>query len=151
MTEQKKDENILERDFTVEGGDFIHAGEVSSKIKTILKEIGINQEVVRRTAVATYEAEMNVVMYGKGGEMRITITRNEILLVLQDEGPGIADIEQAMKEGYSTATEEMREMGFGAGMGLPNIKRNADEMEIETAPGKGTKLTLRFKVKNGDS
>ena len=142
MTEQKQDENILERDFTVEGGDFIHAGEVSSKIKMILKEIGVNQGVVRRTAVATYEAEMNVVCYADRAKFHLAITPHQLKIVVDDKGQGIEDIDLAMKEGYSTASAEIREMGFGAGMGLPNIKKNVDDLHITSVVGEGTRVEM---------
>jgi anti-sigma regulatory factor (Ser/Thr protein kinase) len=142
MTEQKQNENLLEQDFTVEGGDFIHAGEVSSKIKTILKEIGIKQEVIRRTAIATYEAEMNVVCYADRAKFHLAITPDQLKIVIKDEGQGIKDIDLAMQEGYSTASDAIREMGFGAGMGLPNIKRNVDDLRITSVVGEGTRVEM---------
>jgi len=153
MIEQRNEEPLLEQEFTVEGGDFIHAGEVSSKIKKILKEIGASQEVVRRAAIATYEAEMNVVCYAKRGDFHLAITPERLEIVVQDEGQGIEDIALAMKEGFSTASEEIREMGFGAGMGLPNIKKNVDDLLITSVVGEGTKvemviLTKAVKVKD---
>ena len=137
---------ILNQTFIVKGGDFINAGEPSCKIRNILKEIGIKADIIRRVAIAVYEAEMNVVMYARHGEIRIKITTKQILIEIDDEGQGINDIELAMQPGYSTATEEMREMGFGAGMGLPNIKRNSDVFYINSIPGKGTNLKLTFKL-----
>ena len=142
MTGQKQDENSLEQDFAVEGGDFIHAGEVSSKIKMILKEIGVNQGVVRRTAVATYEAEMNVVCYADRAKFHLAITPHQLKIVVDDKGQGIEDIDLAMKEGYSTASAEIREMGFGAGMGLPNIKKNVDDLHITSVIGEGTRVEM---------
>jgi anti-sigma regulatory factor (Ser/Thr protein kinase) len=142
MTEQKQDEHLLEQEFTVVGGDFIHAGEVASKIKMILKEIGIRQEVIRKTAIVTYEAEMNVVCHAKRGTFCLTITPNRLEIVVEDEGQGIEDIDLAMKEGFSTASEEIREMGFGAGMGLPNIKKNVDNLNIISKVGKGTRIKM---------
>lgn len=137
---------IINQIFPVKGGDFINAGEPSCKIRNILKEIGINADIIRRVAIAVYEAEMNVVMYARHGEITIKITAHQILIEVNDRGRGIIDIKLAMQPGYSTATEEMREMGFGAGMGLPNIKRNSDIFYINSIPGKGTKLRLTFKL-----
>ena len=142
MTEQKQDAPLLEQEFTVEGGDFIHAGEVSSKIKRILKDIGISQEVIRRTAIATYEAEMNVVCHAMRGKFRLAIAPDKLLIVVQDEGKGIEDIDLAMQEGFSTASEQVREMGFGAGMGLPNIKKNMDDLSVTSEVGKGTRVEM---------
>ncbi len=142
MAEQKHNEHLLELACPVEGGDFIHAGEVASKIKKTLKEIGVSQEVVRKTAIATYEAEMNVVCYARRGKFYLTITPDRLKIVVQDEGQGIEDIELAMKEGYSTASPQIREMGFGAGMGLPNIKKNVDQLQITSVVGEGTRLEM---------
>ena len=142
MTERNNDEPLLEQEFSVEGGDFIHAGEVSSKIKKILNDIGVSPEVIRRTAIATYEAEMNVVCYAKHGKFYLAITPDQISIVIEDEGQGIKDIDLAMKEGFSTASEEIREMGFGAGMGLPNIKKNVDDLNITSVVGDGTRVEM---------
>ena len=142
MKEQKHDEHLLEQEFTVKGGDFILAGEVSSKIKTILKEIGIRQEVIIRTAIATYEAEMNVVCHADRGKFHLTITPDRLSIVVEDEGQGIENIDLAMKAGFSTASAEIREMGFGAGMGLPNIKKNVDDLKITSVVGEGTRVEM---------
>ncbi len=142
MTEQRQDEPLLEQEFTVEGGDFIHAGEVSSKIKKILKEIGVSHDVIRRTAIATYEAEMNVVCHAVRGKFCLAIAPDRLVIVVEDEGQGIENIDLAMKEGFSTASEEVREMGFGAGMGLPNIKKNVDDLNIISEVGKGTRVKM---------
>jgi len=131
-------ENELSERFDIKGGDFGRAGSISTKIKGILQELGIPPVVITRTAIAAYEAEMNVVMYADEAVLTLTLTTNAIHIKIDDRGPGIADIGLAMKEGFSTATPKMREMGFGAGMGLPNIKRNADKFEISSVPGKGT-------------
>jgi serine/threonine-protein kinase RsbT len=138
------DEYVLSQKFKIKGGNFGNAGRTSTSIKEILKEIGIDPSIVIRASIAVYEAEMNVVMYAKKGMVTLNITPEELYLKLEDEGQGIADIDQAMKEGFSTATNEMREMGFGAGMGLPNIKKNADRFEITSIPGKGTTLDIIF-------
>ena len=138
------DEYVLSQKFKIQGGDFSNAGKTSTSIKEILKEIGIDPSIVIRASIAVYEAEMNVVMYAKKGTITLNITPETLHLKLEDEGQGIADIDQAMKEGFSTATHEMREMGFGAGMGLPNIKKNADRFKIASIPGKGTTLDIIF-------
>jgi anti-sigma regulatory factor (Ser/Thr protein kinase) len=138
------DEYVLSQKFKIKGGDFGNAGRTSTDIKEILKEIGIDPSIVIRASIAVYEAEMNVVMYAKKGIVTLNITPEKLHLKLEDEGQGITDIEQAMKEGFSTATHEMREMGFGAGMGLPNIKKNADRFEIASIPGEGTTLDIMF-------
>jgi serine/threonine-protein kinase RsbT len=137
-------EYVLSEHFKISGGDFSKAGTTSTKIKEILQEIGIESSIIRRTAIASYEAEMNIVMYAKSGRITLNITLEKIHLRLEDNGPGIEDIEKAMQEGFSTATDKMREMGFGAGMGLPNIKRNADIFEICSNPGEGTTLDIIF-------
>lgn len=137
-------EALLQQEYTIQGGDFVNAGESSCKIRTTLREIGIDSDIIRRIAIAAYEAEMNVVMYAEHGIMRIDVYRDRILLAIDDKGPGIEDINLAMQPGFSTATEEMREMGFGAGMGLPNIKKNADTFKITSEVGKGTRLEIRI-------
>lgn len=130
--------------FTVRGGDFSAAGEASSRVKAVLRQVGLEADLIRRVVIAAYEAEMNVVIHARTGliEVRIDPARIEISVV--DEGPGIPDIELAMREGYSTAPEAAREMGFGAGMGLPNMKRCADELVIESQVGSGTTVRMRF-------
>lgn len=128
--------------FVVEGKDFFNAGKASTEIKSILKQLGVGGTAIRRMAIAAYEAEMNVVMYAKRAEMTFTVTPEIITLVVNDEGPGIPDVTLAMQEGYSTATPEMRELGFGAGMGLPNIKKNSDGFQIESEVGRGTRLEI---------
>ncbi len=135
-------ENELSHRFEINGGNFSNAGRISTSIKEILQEIGIDSSIVVRAAIASYEAEMNIVMYAHRAVLTLNITPEKLHLKLEDEGPGIENIDLAMKEGFSTATDEMREMGFGAGMGLPNIKKNADEFEISSTPGKGTTLKI---------
>jgi len=134
------------REFEVYGGDFYNAGRVSTEIKEILRQIGIPASTVRRAAIAAYEAEMNVVMYARHGKVRLELTPDLIRLVVRDEGPGIENIERAMQEGYSTASEEMREMGFGAGMGLPNIQKNSDRFTIRSEVSVGTELDIEIRV-----
>jgi serine/threonine-protein kinase RsbT len=128
--------------YAIRGKDFLEAGNVSTEIKRMLKELGVNREIVRRVAIATYEAEMNVVMYASEATVTVELTPEFIRIVVDDQGPGIPDVNLAMQEGYSTATPEMREMGFGAGMGLPNIKRNADRFNVGSVVGKGTRLDI---------
>jgi anti-sigma regulatory factor (Ser/Thr protein kinase) len=135
---------VLKEQFTVAGRDFGRAGTVSTTIKSMLKQIGFSPDVIRRVAIATYEAEINVVVYADRATVTFEVTPSEITVTLEDQGRGIADIEQAMQEGFSTATDEIREMGFGAGMGLPNIKKNADDLKVTSEVGVGT--TVRIKV-----
>ena len=132
--------------YLLSGEDFSLAGEASSSFKGILKKLGIDATVIRRVAIAMYEAEINTIVHGKGGECEAEISGKKITLVFTDNGPGIENIDLAMQEGYSTATDEIRELGFGAGMGLPNIKRYTDDMQIETKPGEGTRLTLTINL-----
>jgi len=139
-------DNTLIQKYSIKGWDFVKAGEASCEIKNTLKQVGVSNDVIRRVAIAAYEAEMNVVMYARNGEMRCEIDVEKIKIIVEDEGPGIADIARAMDEGFSTATTEMREMGFGAGMGLPNIKRNADVFEISSDVGRGTKIAMIFNL-----
>jgi anti-sigma regulatory factor (Ser/Thr protein kinase) len=135
-------EILLQQNFEIRGKDFSNAGSISVKIKEMLKELGIAPSIIRKAAIAAYEAEMNVVLYANRGTLNLNVARERIEIDVEDEGIGIENIELAMQEGYSTATEEMREMGFGAGMGLPNIKRNSDAFEISSEVGKGTKLRI---------
>ena len=132
--------------YLVPGDDFSQAGNVSAQMKKILQQLGLPSAIIKRTSVAMYEAEINMVVHAGGGEASIDISDTEILIVMEDHGPGIADIELAMQEGYSTAPENVRELGFGAGMGLSNMKRNSDQMTIETVPGQGTKVTMSIKI-----
>ncbi len=131
-------------EYRIEGNDFMVAGAASNNIKNTLKMLGIASDVCRRVAIITFEAESNLAIHAGGGTLQAMISEDHVDLVVKDEGPGIADISKAMIAGYSTATEQAREMGFGAGMGLPNIKRNSDTFEIESEVGKGT--TLRSTV-----
>lgn len=128
--------------FHIEGRDFLNAGKASTEIKSLLKQLGIDAAIIRRAAIAAYEAEMNVVMYARKAELTFQVAPERIRIIVNDEGAGIPDIQLAMQEGYSTATKEMREMGFGAGMGLSNIKRNSDEFIITSEVGKGTHLDI---------
>jgi anti-sigma regulatory factor (Ser/Thr protein kinase) len=132
--------------FVIVGRDFARAGRASTEIKSVLKSLGIDTVVIRRVAIAAYEAEMNVVMYAERATMTFSVTPEAVRIVVEDSGPGIPDVALAMQEGWSTATREMREMGFGAGMGLPNIKRNADTFAINSEPGKGTRLDITIGI-----
>ena len=128
--------------YPVEGGDLIEAGEASSKMKLTLKKLGLPQDVIRRASICMYEGEINMVIHAHGGDIDVEISPEAVRMVLADRGPGIENIDQAMKEGWSTAPDEVRSLGFGAGMGLPNMKKNSDEMQIETVLGKGTTVTM---------
>lgn len=132
--------------FDLEGGNFSKAGYASSQIKKILKQLSVDPKIIRRIVVALYEAEVNVVAHAWRGTVAAELDAEKITLCLKDEGPGIADISQAMQEGYSTASAAVREMGFGAGMGLPNMKKNVDELNIESVVGVGTtvRMVTRF-------
>lgn len=141
---QRAEQILLGHELFIQGNDFANAGMASTEVKSILKKIGFDPKLVRRVAIATYEGEMNVVMHAQRAKVNLSVTPHLIEVVIEDEGKGIPDVEQAMQEGFTTATEEMRAMGFGSGMGLPNIKRNSDEMEVKSQVGKGTTLRLRF-------
>lgn len=144
---EKEEEEISTHDFEVDGSDFASAGLVSTTIKSVLKEIGYDLQLVRRVAISMYEGEMNVVMHAKRAKVTLAAGEKEIKVTVDDEGKGIPDIRKAMQKGFSTATEEQRAMGFGAGMGLPNISKNADHLDIKSEVDKGTKLEMMFNVK----
>jgi len=146
FTLPKREEVLLSHEFFIEGSDFTNAGMISTQIKAILKKIGLDQKLIRRVAISAYEGEMNVVMHAIRARVNLQITPKNIEVVIDDEGKGIPDVELAMQEGYTTATEEMRAMGFGSGMGLPNIKKNADDLHIASEIEKGTKLVMRFNI-----
>ena len=132
--------------FDVSGEDFTRAGEASGKVKSKLKQLGIAPDAVRRVAIALYEGEINLVIHAGGGEIDVEISPENIKMVLSDKGPGIADVEKAMTEGYSTATESIRSLGFGAGMGLPYMKKYSDEMKIDTKLGEGTNIFMQINL-----
>lgn len=136
----------LQRSFKVKFNDFMKAGDVSMQIQSILKAIGFDPDLIRRVSVCAYESEMNVVMHGGDGDVSLIVGPKDITVHVRDDGPGIENTEQAFQEGYSTATHEHREMGFGAGMGLPNIKKSADTVEVNSKKGKGTHLKISFNV-----
>lgn len=132
--------------YHISAEDFTRAGEASSDVKGKLKKMGVSPDIVRKVAIAMYEGEINMVIHANGGIIEVTISPEEILMVLTDQGPGIADIEQAMQEGFSTAPDKVRSLGFGAGMGLPNMKKCSDEMEIKTELGVGTTVIMKVKL-----
>jgi len=140
----------LVRTYEVPGDDFARAGEASSRIKRILKDLGFSVDVVRRVAITTYEAEINMFIHAGGGTVTASISPERIRLVFSDRGPGIPDVELAMQAGYSTAPANIRNLGFGAGMGLPNIKEYSDELTIETQVGEGTTLTAVIYVERDE-
>lgn len=140
------DAEVLYREvFPITGSDFEHGGEVATRVKSILKQLGLASDVIRRLSIANFEAEMNVIMYADAAELTLEVLQEAVRIVVADRGQGIPNIEWAMQEGNSTATPEMRARGFGAGLGLPNIKRNSDEFAIESSVGVGT--TLRYLVR----
>ena len=132
--------------YDIDGSDFTRAGEASSAVKNRLKMLGVDSAAIRKTAIAMYEGEINMVIHADGGTITVTISDDAITMVLADRGPGIPDIDQAMQEGFSTARPEVRSLGFGAGMGLPNMKRFTDEMKIDTVLGKGTTITMKVNL-----
>ncbi|SHK39129.1 Anti-sigma regulatory factor (Ser/Thr protein kinase) [Anaerocolumna jejuensis DSM 15929] len=136
----------IELRYQISADDFTRAGEASSDVKSKLKQMGVSPEVVRKVAISMYEGEINMVIHAHGGDIKVTISPEEILMVLKDKGPGIPDIELAMQAGYSTAPDKVRSLGFGAGMGLPNMKKYSDEMDIETELGVGTTVTMSVRL-----
>ena len=135
-------DDVITLNYEVSPDDFTRAGEASSDVKSKLKQMGVNPEAVRKVAIAMYEGEINMVIHADGGEITVEITPEKIDMILDDKGPGIKDVELAMQAGYSTAPDEIRSLGFGAGMGLPNMKKYSDQMEIDTRIGEGTKITM---------
>lgn len=135
---------MITLNYKISPEDFTRAGEASSDVKSKLKQLGVSPEAVRKVAIAMYEGEINMVIHAKGGDITVNITPEQIEMILADVGPGIPDVDLAMQAGYSTAPDEVRSLGFGAGMGLPNMKKYSDDMEIETVLGKGT--TIRMTV-----
>ncbi|KPU27836.1 anti-sigma regulatory factor [Caloranaerobacter sp. TR13] len=140
------EKNSIKLEYEILQNDFTRAGEASSNIKKILKQLGIEAKIVRKVAIATYEAEMNIVIHSYGGKIKVIITEQYVDIYAIDKGPGIKDIELAMKEGYSTAPNHIRELGFGAGMGLPNMKRCADEFNIKSSPNGKTEVYMRIYI-----
>ncbi|MGI6239191.1 MAG: ATP-binding protein [Christensenellales bacterium] len=137
---------IYKEEFQIAARDFIAAGEASGKIKRQIKRLGVEMSIVRRISIASYEAEINLVIHTCGGKMELLVGEADIRIIVTDVGPGIPDIKLAMSEGYSTATDDVRMMGFGAGMGLANMARNADDFNIESEVGKGTRIEMIFRL-----
>jgi len=138
--------DILNLHYEIPDDDFTRAGEASGSVKKKLKKLGLNPEAIRKVAIAMYEGEINMVIHANGGVIDVAVLPDKIVMVLKDKGPGIPDIEQAMQEGFSTAGENVRNLGFGAGMGLPNMKKYTDEMKIDTVIGEGTTVTMEVNL-----
>lgn len=132
--------------YDVDGENFSSAGQASVDVKKLLRNLGFSPDVIRRVSIAMYEGEINMVIHASGGSADVEVTPDEIVIVLEDTGPGIPNVELALKEGYSTAKDNIRQLGFGAGMGLPNMKKYTDDMRIDTEVGKGTKITMKVRV-----
>lgn len=132
--------------FDVDGSDFTSAGQASVAIKKNLRRLGLSPEIIRRVSIAMYEGEINMVIHAGGGVADVIVNEKEIVIILKDQGPGIKDIKQAMQEGYSSAPDSIRSLGFGAGMGLPNMKRYTDSMDIQSEVGVGTTVTMTVKI-----
>lgn len=139
-------EETIEGRFQIIGGNFANAGEASMQLKSKLMELGVDEAIIRRAAIATFEAEMNVIIYAAAGRLHYYITPHMITIKIDDMGPGIENIEMAMQEGYSTAPDWVREMGWGAGMGLPNMKKNSDVFKIDSVVGEGTMIEMIINV-----
>jgi len=144
-------EHVLTLSFDIEGRDFKASGGASSRIKRTLEQVGFDWIVIRRAAVVLYEAEMNIVIHARRGKLIAEISPSSVTITADDEGPGIPDISLAMKEGYSTAPEEIRLMGFGAGMGLPNIQKHSDRLDIKSEVGRGTRLVAVIEVPGSEA
>ena len=132
--------------YLVDGEDFSSAGQASVQVKKNLRRLGIPPEIIRKISIAMYEGEINMVIHADGGEAEVLVYEDRIVMILTDRGPGIADVEKAMQEGYSTAPDNVRSLGFGAGMGLPNMKRYTDDMKIESELGKGTRILMTVRL-----
>lgn len=128
--------------YVIDGADFSGAGEASSAMKRVLRGIGVDMDIIRRCAICMYEGEINAVIHANGGRADVYIDESRVEIVIEDNGPGIEDLDLAMQEGYSTAAQNVRELGFGAGMGLPNMKKYSDSISIDTEAGRGTKVTM---------
>ena len=142
MTNDNEAPDVLIQKYNVSADDFISAGAASAAVKKTLKQLGFSSDFIRRASIAMYEGEINMVIHGGGGVAEVEIAHQHVKITLIDQGPGIENIDLAMKEGYSTASDTVRELGFGAGMGLPNIKKQSDEFEITSELGKGTTLVI---------
>ena len=133
--------------FDVQGNDFTSAGQASVQVKKNLRQLGLNAEIIRRVSIAMYEGEINMVIHAGGGTAEVVVCEEYIEIILEDKGPGIKDINQAMQAGYSTAPDNIRSLGFGAGMGLPNMKKNSDDMTIDSTVGVGTRIVMKIMCK----
>ena len=134
--------------YQIDGGDFVNAGRASSAVKGVLKQLNVPSQRIKRVVIALYETEVNVVAHASRGDIEVVIDSDRISILVKDSGPGIPDVKKAMQEGFSTASKEVREMGFGAGMGLPNMERNSDQMDIFSVPGKGTTVRIINELKD---
>ena len=141
--------SAFKKSYYIKSRDFIRAGEASIKIQNLLKSLNFDPQLIRRVAICGYECEMNVVMHGGDGSLSFAINTDELIMEISDDGPGIVDIEKAMQAGFSTASDEHREMGFGAGMGLPNMKKNCDEITVDSEEGQGTHVRMVFFIDQG--
>ena len=139
-------EDTIKLEYIVSAEDFTRAGEASSDLKNILKQMGVSPDTVRKVSIAMYEGEINMVIHANGGVITDFVTPKEVTMILKDSGPGIPDIDKAMQAGYSTAPDNIRSLGFGAGMGLPNMKKYSDDMKIETELGVGTTVTMTVRI-----
>lgn len=137
---------LLNFHFDVDGADFTSAGQASVQVKKNLRQLGLPPEIIRRVSIAMYEGEINMVIHAGGGSADVNVTEDYVEILLCDKGPGIKDVDQAMQEGFSTATDNIRSLGFGAGMGLPNMKRYTDYMNIDSVPGEYTNITMRVNI-----
>ena len=142
--------SMLQLRYSVPGDDFTRAGEASGDVKHKLKKLGYNPSAIRRVSIAMYEGEINMVIHAGGGEAKVDVDPDKVVIVLTDHGPGIADVEKAMQEGWSTAPDYVRQMGFGAGMGLPNMQKCSDEFDIQSKVGVGTTIVMKFKHQSED-
>jgi anti-sigma regulatory factor (Ser/Thr protein kinase) len=138
--------SALKKSYRIRSRDFIRAGEASIQVQTLLKSLSFDPKLIRRVVICGYEGEMNIVMHGGEGTLSFEIEADRLIMNLDDDGPGIEDIEKAMQAGFSTASDEHREMGFGAGMGLPNMKKNADDIRVESEKGRGTHVRMVFRI-----
>lgn len=144
-----KDARTIEGYFSLQGGEFSGAGSSATELKAALSRLGVSPQVTRRAAVCVFEAEMNVIIHAVAGTLRYEVQGEDLIITVTDMGPGIEDVERAMKEGYSTAPEWAREKGWGSGLGLPNIRRNCDDLRIDTVPGEGTTLEITLRLDKG--
>ena len=138
--------DVITLSYEISPDDFTRAGEASSDVKSKLKQLGVSPEAIRKVSIAMYEGEINMVIHAKGGKITVEISPESSVMILADRGPGIPDVEKAMQAGWSTAPDEVRSLGFGAGMGLPNMKKYSDEMEVQTELGVGTTVTMVVKI-----